>query len=274
MSRIAVVGSINADFVLDVQTLPAPGQTVASSASRWLPGGKGANQAVAAARLGAHTFMHGAVGNDDAGQMCLSALQDNNVDTAHMQRVATLTGTAVVVVEESGENLIVISPGANEEAIPADVSNADAVILQHEIPASANLAAARAAHGLVVLNAAPVREVPNEMWDHVDVLVVNQHEHAAYGRTEGLVVVTLGADGAVAYRDGIEVARALPPAVNVVDTVGAGDTFTAALTVALVRGDDIQRAIRWAVTAGALATQAPGAQSAMPTSQEVDARCV
>ena len=264
-SRIAVVGSINADLVLGVERLPHPGATVAAGEPTWLPGGKGANQAVAAARAGAQVQMHGAVGRDDAGRMCRAALETAGVDTQHVREVDLPTGIAVVAVEQSGENLIMVSPGANSLA-SADLDalrDVGAVLMQHEIPEPALVAAARACTGLVVLNAAPVRPLGSELADLVDVLVLNQHEDAAYGHPQrGLVVVTAGADDAVVRRDGVEIARARPPRVDVVDTVGAGDAFTASFTVALLGGADPQAALSQAVRDAALATTTRGAQGA------------
>ena len=270
MTRVAVVGSVNADLVLSVETLPKAGETIAGSGLQWLPGGKGANQAVAASRLGGDVRMYGAVGDDEPGRMCVGALAASGVDTSGVAVVSASTGMAAVVVDVAGENLIVVVSGANALVHPNDIADADVLLLQNEIPDEANFKAAKNFAGLVVYNPAPVREVQPELWDLVDVVIVNEHEHTHYARQQGLVVVTLGARGAVAYRDGVQVASATPPAVNVVDTVGAGDTFTAAFALAMAEGKAVDEAMTWAVAAGALATTAIGAQGAMPSRIEVN----
>jgi len=271
---IAVVGSINADLFVRMPRLPGRGETVAGGEPEWFPGGKGANQAVAAARLGAQVSMHGAVGSDAPGEMVLRNLAAAKVDLSQVRKVDIPTSVALVLVEETGENQIVIARGANDlvDVDSQSLQHADAVIIQHEIPESALLKVAAACSSLLCLNGAPVRDIPDELRNRVDVLIVNEHEFESYGRpTRGLVVVTAGADEAVAYQDGVAIARATPPRVNAVDTVGAGDTFVGAFVVALTSGLEVQSALTRAVFAASLSTLSHGAQSGMPTAQEVDA---
>lgn len=271
--RIAVVGSINADLVIRVARLPRPGETVTGEDRQWFAGGKGANQALAAARLGAEVQLFGAVGSDDNAELGLRNLREAGVDLSGVATVAAPTGLAVVVVDEDGENQIVVSPGANAHVTfdEGAVSTADALLIQNEVPQDVLIRAARLARGFVVLNPSPVRDLSRDLLDHVNVIVVNQHEYEAYGRLpKGTVVVTNGSADAVAYSNGVEVARVTPPQVEVVDTVGAGDTFAAALTVGMVSGMGPSSALRIAVRAAALATRRVGAQTSIPTGAEVD----
>jgi ribokinase len=276
--RVAVVGSINADLVVATAHLPAAGETVRGGDLVRLPGGKGANQAVAAARLGARVRMVGAVGADAEGEAQLAALDAAGVDTGPVRRAATSTGVAMIAVAEDGENLIIVSPGANEHvAVEAvDLAGVDVVLAQLEIPLDVVLAAAElaaAAGALFCLNAAPAQPLPAELVARCDLLVVNEGERAAIAGLEAArrLVVTYGARGAGIVEAGTEVAFAAPPRVAAVDTVGAGDTFTAAVAVAVAAGLSAEQALRFACAAGALATTRPGAQSGMPTLAEVAA---
>ena len=272
--RIAVVGSINADLVVLMPKLPGRGETVSSSEPEWFPGGKGANQAVAAARMGGDVSMVGAVGHDAPGDMCLNALSTSGVKVDHVKQVSAATSTALVMVEESGENQIVVTDGANRSVqLDTDlVAKADAVVVQFEIPEDVVLETAKAAQGIFIVNAAPVREISPELAPLIDVLIVNEHEYEQYGKpNSGLVIVTAGSKEVLAYQDGEVVARCQPPKVEPVDTVGAGDTFVGAFTVAYAGGSPIQAAIERACAASALSTLKLGAQSGMPTAAEVDA---
>lgn len=254
--------------------LPGRGETVSSSEPEWFPGGKGANQAVAAARMGGDVSMVGAVGQDAPGEMCLNALSASGVKVEHVKQVSSATSTALVMVEESGENQIVVTAGANDSVqLDEDfLAQADAVIVQFEIPESVVLQAGKATSGIFVVNAAPVREISSELAKLIDVLIVNEHEFEQYGKpTSGLVIVTAGSKEVIAYQDGEVVARCQPIKVEPVDTVGAGDTFVGAFTVAYADGASIQDAIERACAAGALSTLKLGAQSGMPTASEVDA---
>ncbi|GAA1238576.1 ribokinase [Pseudonocardia alaniniphila] len=276
MPRIAVVGSVNLDLVARVPRLPAPGETLAAGDLRRVPGGKGANQALAARRLGADVTLVAAVGDDAACDEALALLQHDGVRLDGLRREhGHPTGHALITVDDSGETTIVVAAGANAtlDVSPDDVRGADAVLTVLEIPDTAVAAAVQHATGLVVLNAAPARALPSELLRRIDLVVVNTAEYAAI---EGLdaaraVAVTAGAKGAVLRRDGREVAAAQPPPVDVVDGTAAGDAFTAALTVALLDGASDPDAMRRACAAGALAVTKAGAQPSLPTAAELEA---
>ncbi len=272
-THIAVVGSINADMFIRMERLPSRGETVAGGVPTWFPGGKGANQAVAAARLGGSVSMHAAIGSDEPGQMAIANLKSSGVDISHISKVDSPTSIALVLVEESGENQIVIAQGANDDVSidSGAIGEAGAVVMQNEIPVAAMLDAARACNGMLIVNAAPVRHMPDELMNRIDVLIVNEHEFEQYGEpTRGVVVVTAGSGDVVAYQDGEVAARTTPPAVDAIDTVGAGDTFVGAFAVGMTSGLSLQQSLERAVAAASLSTLAHGAQSGMPTSQEVD----
>ena len=270
--RIAVVGSINADLVVQMPKLPGRGETVSSAEPAWFPGGKGANQAVAAARMGGNVSMFGAIGADEPGQMCLSALKQSGVNVDAVVTVPSPTSTALVMVEHSGENQIVVADGANQHAAfdAAQISAADAVIVQFEISESVIVEVGKAAKGIFCVNAAPVRELSDELASLIDVLIVNEHEFAQLGEPKsGLVIVTAGAKEVVAYQDGEVVAKSQPPKVEALDTVGAGDTFVGAFVVAYASGKTLPDSLDLACAASALSTLKLGAQSGMPTASEV-----
>ena len=270
--RIAVVGSINADLVVQMPKLPGRGETVSSAEPAWFPGGKGANQAVAAARMGADVSMFGAIGSDEPGQMCLAALKQSGVDVDAITKVSSPTSTALVMVEHSGENQIVVADGANQHASfdYALVASADAVIVQFEIPESVIVEVGKTANGIFCVNAAPVREISDELASLIDVLIVNEHEFAQLAEPKlGLVIVTAGAKEVVAYQNGVAVAKSQPPKVEALDTVGAGDTFVGAFVVAYASGKSISGSLDLACAASALSTLKLGAQSGMPTVSEV-----
>jgi len=270
--QIAVVGSINADLVVQMPKLPGRGETVSSSEPSWFPGGKGANQAVAAARMGGNVSMFGAVGNDEPGQMCLAALAQSGVNVDSIRKVGSPTSTALVMVEHTGENQIVVADGANQHAEfdSEKVSAADAVIVQFEIPESLIIEVGKAANGIFCVNAAPVRQISDTLLALIDVLIVNEHEFSQLGNpTAGLVIVTAGEKEVVAYQDGEVVATAQPPKVDALDTVGAGDTFVGAFIVAYASGQSVAASLDLACAASALSTLKLGAQSGMPSSEEV-----
>ena len=270
--RIAVVGSINADLVVQMPKLPSRGETVSSAEPALFPGGKGANQAVAAARMGGSVSMFGAIGADEPGQMCLSALKQSGVDVDAVAKVSSPTSTALVMVEHSGENQIVVADGANQHASfdSTQISAADAVIVQFEIPESVIVEVGKAANGIFCVNAAPVRELSDELASLIDVLIVNEHEFAQLGEPKlELVIVTAGAKEVVAYRNGEAVAKSQPPKVEALDTVGAGDTFVGSFVVAYASGKSISDSLDVACAASALSTLKLGAQSGMPTASEV-----
>ncbi|MEN3269400.1 MAG: ribokinase [Pseudonocardia sp.] len=276
VSRIAVVGSVNLDLVARVSRLPAPGETLAASGLSRVPGGKGANQALAARRLGAEVALVAAVGDDPAADEALALLRRDGVRLDGLRREpAHPTGHALITVDDSGETTIVVAAGANAtlQVTADDVRGADAVLTVLEVPDSAVAAAAEHATGLVVLNAAPARAVAPELLRRVDLVIVNSAEFAAIEGLDaaGAVAVTSGGDGAVLRRGGREVARAEPPPVTVVDGTAAGDTFTAALLVALLEGASDADALRSACAAGALAVTRAGAQPSLPTAAELAA---
>lgn len=291
---VVVVGSLNLDVVVRAPHHPRPGETVLGHDHFENPGGKGANQAVAAARLGAHVAMVGRVGDDPAGAQLRTSLQANGVDLrALMTTRDVVTGAAFITVSDVGENTIVVSPGANAVLSAGDIGDharlletATVCLVQLEVSEEVVAAAVELAGGTVVVNPAPARELPDELLERVDVLVPNEGELAQLagvdevpGSLEALaclarslptprVVVTLGGRGAVVV-DGAVVTEVAAPTVEVVDTTAAGDTFCGALAEAMVRGWDLVEATRWAVAAGACTVQASGAQRSMPTREEV-----
>ncbi|MCT1683342.1 ribokinase [Corynebacterium appendicis] len=284
--RITVVGSINADLTVNVPRHPTPGETLLGSGGGITPGGKGANQAVAAARLGSSVALVGAIGNDAHADEAQKLLIDAAVDLTALETLDAPTGLAVITVAADGENTVMVVPGANGEVGAgvvdkhvAEVSGADLVLLQGEIPADGFTRAVELATGRVVVNLAPVIDVDRSALRKADPLIVNEHEaQLVLGRAcpperciEDLlreftsVVVTLGASGAlVATPDGV--ARVDSPVVEAVDTVGAGDAFTGALCHRLVEGDSLEEAARFAARVGAFSVTRPGAQPSYPWS--------
>ena len=263
-----MVGSANVDLVARCRRLPRAGETVTDAIFERVPGGKGANQAVAAARLGARVRFIGRIGRDD---LVLRSLEREGIDVSGVTRDDGEGGVALILVDAEGENAIVVAPGANRRLEPDDVDlgEADAVIAQLEIP-HAVVAAVAARAGFFCLNAAPARG-PLTLEREPDLLVANQYEYRQVGDRRGLVAVTSGADGAVLLEGGREIARARPPRVHAVDGTAAGDAFCAALVVALVQGMDRSDALWRACAAGALAASRAGAQPSLPTAAEVDA---
>jgi len=264
--RIAVVGSVNLDLVARCERLPGPGETVTGATFERIPGGKGANQAVACARLGADVLMIAAVGRDAYADEALAGVIEAGVEL-DLRRVDAPTGVALILVDAAGENEIAVAPGANWELRDFELPPSDAVLCQHEIPGEAVISAWEQASGLFCLNAAPARSVAVDP----DLTVVNRYELEALTRRGGLIALTLGAEGAVLLEDGEEVARAVPPKVEAVDGTAAGDAFTACLLVSLLQGRDHGEALRRACAAGALAASRFGAQPSLPTAAEVDA---
>lgn len=275
--KICVVGSVNLDIVARAKKLPAPGETVTGATLARYPGGKGANQALAARRLGADVAMIAAVGKDAAADEALALLRTDGVDLSGLiVDDAAPTGVALINVSSAGENQIVVAPGANLSMTPEKLRlpPADAVICQLEIPFETVAEAARQARGRFVVNLAPAARVPDEIVRRADLLIVNETEEAFFGdllhTSDALVCLTLGADGAQLFRKGRKLASAKPPKVTVVDTTGAGDCFVAAVTVALLEGRSEAEALSFACAAGALATTKPGAQPALPWREDVD----
>ena len=260
---ITVVGSVNLDLVARVERLPRPGETVTDATFARVKGGKGANQAVACARLGADVTLVCAVGEDAFAD---EALPVEERLTLVAQRVAAPTGVAIILVDAAGENQIVVIPGANGVLGAIELQASDAVLCQLEIPDAAVVSAWEQAT-FFCLNAAPARPIELD----ADLTVVNRHELESLRRRDGLVAVTLGAEGALLLEDGEEVARAEPPHVEAVDGTAAGDAFTACLLVSLLEGREREEALRRACAAGALAASRFGAQPSLPTAAEVDA---
>jgi ribokinase len=258
--ELTVVGSINLDLVARVAQLPRAGETLTASSYDRFPGGKGANQAVAAARLGARVRMVGAVGEDAFADEALTGLRDAGVELDVARTGAT--GIALIFVADDGDNQIVVVPGANARVRPT--SPGGAVLCQLEIPNEVVLAAANGA-SFVALNAAPARPIDIEP----DLLIVNTLEYEVVSRGK-LVAVTNGAEGAALYENGVEVARAPAPKVNAVDGTAAGDAFAACLVVSLLEGRPREQALQRACVAGALAASRLGAQPSLPRAADVD----
>lgn len=291
---VAVLGSANLDVVLRVTAIPAPGETVLANGRERHPGGKGLNQAVAAARAGAATAFVGAVGRDTAGDELLAAMQVAGIDTAALRRVDEPSGLALIVVQASGENTIVVDPGASATMTSlsaearAVVQESTVLVAQLEVPLTAvceAAALARSAGAIVLLNAAPARQLPDSLLSLVDVLVVNEHEGVALAgivRPEEAavalagptreVVVTLGARGAAHVSREGRVTRTPALEADAVDTTGAGDTFVGVLAASLALGVAMPQAVLRAVAAGALSVETRGAVPSIPTREAVTER--
>jgi ribokinase len=294
---IVVFGSINIDLVTRAERIPAPGETVLGGDYVTIPGGKGANQALAARRAGAEVALVGAFGRDDFAAAALSLLKADGVDLAASRATHKATGAAFITVDPQGENAIVVASGANAEARASHLEATrlgahDFLLLQREVPiaevvAAAAWAARRGAK--VVLNAAPAGELSADLMANLAFLVVNEHEAAIVGGAFGFagapdalaaamatrfgtaVIVTLGAAGAVAHADGRRY-EAPAPKIEVVDTTAAGDTFVGAFAAALDSGLPFETALRRGLAAGSLACTKPGAQPSMPYKAEIDAQ--
>lgn len=278
MTRVCVVGSVNTDLTFTVDGLPLPGETVLASALTCWPGGKGANQAVAAARAGAGVQFVGAVGTDPAADALLAHLTANDVGTDGVITVPGPSGTAAIMVDANAENMIVVAPGANahlvlDSAAMRDVvAEADVVLLQLEIPVPTAVAAARiarAAGATVIVNASPPNASPamTELAELTDVVVVNETEAAEWHWPAPHLVITRGGRGASYVANGREIDVAAPP-VDPVDTTGAGDVFAGVLAAGWPSGRD--RALRRACAAGALATLVPGAGDCAPVEEAIE----
>lgn len=294
---IVVIGSINLDLIVTVERLPRPGETVPGRDFVTAPGGKGANQALAAARAGAATRMVGAVGDDAFAEEALALLKAAGVGLSSLHRAGAATGTAHILVESSGENTIAVVPGANAEVSPvharqAALSSGNHVLLQLEVPIAtvdAALRAARSAGAVSLLNTAPYREEAASLLGDADYVIANETEFDLYAdalalkgddrrarmldfsaRTGRTVIVTLGAEGVWAATP--ETFVNVPTIrIDPVDTVGAGDTFCGYLATALASGHGLEQSLRQAAVAGALACLKPGAQPAIPHRAEVEA---
>jgi ribokinase len=300
MADVFVMGSINQDFVLKVERRPKPGETVTDAVLSTHNGGKGANQAAAAALLGASVAFLGRVGDDGFGRPLVRALEEKGVETALIEEApGSSTGTAFITVTGDGENAITVAPGANRRLTPEDVDaargaigEAAVLVAQMEMPRETVARAVEVAGEVgtrVILNLAPPFEVPRAVLEGLDVLVVNEHE-AAFLLGEGVegvegalaaaprlislgpasAVVTVGADGAV-FAEGQSAGHVPAPEAEVVDTTGAGDAFVGALAVRVSRGDSLEEAAAYAARAGAAAVTREGAQGALPTPDVLEA---
>jgi ribokinase len=274
---IVVVGSVNLDLAAMAPKLPSPGETVSGAELGRFPGGKGANQALAARRLGANVMLHARVGNDANAEEALAMLRADGVNLLDCSvDPETPTGVALITVAPSGENQIVVAPGANRTFLPdlLDVPWGDALICQLEVPVETISKAATEFEGLFCINLAPAMGVPSAILKRADLIVVNDTEAAYYGEllndTDALVAVTHGAEGAHLQKNGAEIARAHPPEIEAIDATGAGDAFTAALTLALVEKQPYQEALEFACAAGACAATKRGAQPSLPSRADVE----
>lgn len=298
-AHVTVVGSLNMDLVVRASRIPQPGETIIGTEFRTVPGGKGANQAVAAARLGAHVSMVGRVGRDAFGEVLLANLASDGIDHAWVTRDSeAATGVALIVVDDTGENSIVVASGANArlssldvEAAEGAIASADVVLMQLESPLSTVTRAAQIAHARgvqLMLNPAPARPLASSLLSLVDVLIPNESEAALLTEIPvedqaeaevaairlvesgaATVILTLGERGALLARaTGTTHVPAFP--IAPVDTTAAGDAFVGGLAVALAQGRTLIEAVRWGNAAGALATTKMGAQPSLPTRQTVE----
>lgn len=276
--RVTVIGSINLDLVASAPRLPVAGETVTGATLARHPGGKGANQALAAARLGVEVSLIGRVGADGMADEALALLRAEGVDLSGILVDAERsTGVALIAVDPSGENQIVVAAGANHgvgvEHLPDRI--AGPLVLQLELPVEVVEAAVARVEGFVAINLAPAAPVSDALIRRADLLIVNEGEAAFYGDQlhagGGRVVVTLGAKGAVMFEQGREVARAAPPPVRVVDATGAGDAFVGAIVTALLDDPSPAAALAFACSAGALAATRAGAQPSLPRRAAIEA---
>jgi ribokinase len=282
MHRVTVLGSANMDLVVRAPALPRPGETVLGYDFTTVPGGKGANQAVAVARAGAQCTFLGAIGTDAFGAALRAGLADAGVQLGLLREVDGPSGVALITVDDAGQNQITVAPGANATLLGLDhderaaIRDAEVLLCQLEVPLPTVVKAvtgARAAGTTVVLNAAPAQPLFRDLLDNVDVLIINESEAAALGDAVNAVekvVLTLGAAGAV-YTDRQGGRLAVPaPTVTAVDTTAAGDAFAGAFAVALAEQRPVDEAVRWACAAGAVCATRPGAVPALPHREDID----
>lgn len=289
--KVAVVGSLNMDMCIEAERIPLKGETLMGSKIQYLPGGKGANQAYAAARFGAQTGMFGCVGRDENGAAMIKKLSDAGVNTEYIKVLEGVTTGLAVITLGDHDNTIVVVPGANAmadrayiDSIKKELLTYDMVLLQHEIPIDTVhyvIDLCKEAGIPVVLNPAPAQTVPLEVIERVDYITPNEHEvtlifedrqpleHYLKKYPEKLIV-TLGEKGAAAGRkDGTVMEIPVRPA-RVADTTGAGDTFNGILTAMLARGSSLEEALRYSNTGASLSTEKFGAQGGMPTEEEIE----
>lgn len=290
---VVVIGSANMDIVFTLDRAPSPGETVLADSATLYPGGKGLNQAVAAARAGVPTAFVGALGGDDHGDALAGVLSADGIGADLVRRSTAPTGQAFIVVDRNGENTIIVASGANatmldltSEAREA-LAGAAVLLMQLELPLPIVLESAKAAHSAgttVMLNAAPAQQLPDELLDHVDYLIVNEHEACLIGGDDDLdrassalaarvprLIVTLGSQGSVLYADSVEAGRVAAPVVTAVDTTGAGDTYCGAFAAAIAQGRELVAAAAFASAAAALSVQSLGAVPSIPTRVRIEA---
>lgn len=261
---LTVVGAINLDLTAQTARAPARGETVADGVLRRMPGGKGANQAIAAARLGARVRLIGAVGNDDDGRAMAANARSAGVDVSAVQITTLPTGVALIIVDAQGENSIVVCPGANTsiDVSAVEIREDENLLGQLEVPPEVVSELAARTSGFVAVNASPADRLPVSLRRRADLIIVNESEHAVLPEIGDapLVALTLGARGAVLLERGREIARSEVRAAQVVNTVGAGDAFAAALTLGLLRGDGAGVSLARACAVGAAAVADPASQ--------------
>lgn len=292
-SGVAIVGSANMDIVFAVDRVPRPGETMLAEQAALYPGGKGLNQAIAAARAGAATTFVGAVGRDDHGAALVRVLDNAGVERDQLRLSDRSTGQAFIIVDSAGENTIVVASGANAsvtaltDADAVAISRASVLLMQLELPMGVIVEAARIARAsgvVVMVNAAPAAHLADDLLDTLDYLIVNEHEACLIAELDDLgaasgalaariprVVVTLGAAGSALFDSGLELARIPARKVDVVDTTGAGDTFCGALAAALADGTDFEAAAVFATAAASLSVQKAGAVPSVPTRAQIEA---
>ena len=293
-AHVVIVGSANMDVVFSVDRMPAPGETLLADGAERHPGGKGLNQAVAAARSGASTTFIGALGTDAFGDSLADAMKAAGVSSELVRRTDRDTGQAFILVDQAAENMIVVASGANATMTELTGQETDAIstsqvlLMQLELPMPVVLQAAttaRAAGRAVMLNAAPAAALGDDLLELLDYLIVNEHEACLIGGDDDLamaslalaarvdaVIVTLGARGAQLYQAGALVGTVTPPTVNAVDTTGAGDTFCGAFAAAVAGGRGLLNAVRFATAASALSVERVGAVSSIPSRASTEAK--
>ena len=290
---VVVIGSANMDIVFTLDRAPSPGETVLTDSAALYPGGKGLNQAVAAARAGAPTSFVGALGTDDNGDALAGVLSADGIGADLVRRSTAPTGQAFIVVDGNGENTIIVASGANATMLNltgearTEIAEAAVLLMQLELPIPIVLeaaAAARSAGTTVMLNAAPARPLPDELLDHLDYLIVNEHEACLVAGDDDLdrasralaarvprLIVTLGSQGSVLYAGRVEAGRVAASVVTAVDTTGAGDTYCGAFAAAIARGSELTVAAAFATAAAALSVQTLGAVPSIPTRARIEA---
>ncbi len=290
---VTIVGSANMDVVLGIERIPLPGETLLAASTARYPGGKGLNQAVAAARAGASTAFVGAVGSDEDGSALVEVMAEAGIDTRFLRTEPGGSGTAYIMLDEAGENAIIVASNANATVVEltgderAHLERGGIVLAQLELPIAVVQETARVAHyggATVVLNAAPAQPLPDDLIDELDVLIVNEHEATIVAGIDDLarasqalaqrvprLVVTLGGAGSALYENGVEIARVGAPRVTVVDTTGAGDTYCGAFVCALAEGAGFVDAAAFASAAAALSVQSRGAVPSIPSRAAIDA---